>query len=69
MSSLWTFTPILEVCNPDTPEQSRQAMEEIRKKRREVLYDSLGEEPDAYSKELAHAISDIETYLKPHLAK
>jgi hypothetical protein len=59
----------LVVCNPDEHEESRQAMAEIRRKRREVLYDLSGEEPDQYSKDMAQAISAIETHLKPHLKK
>lgn len=59
----------LIVCNPSEHEESRRAMSEIRKKRREVLYSEMGEEPDPFSKDVDTAIMNIETYLKPHLRK
>lgn len=59
----------LVVCNPAEHQQTRDAMAEIRRKRREVLYDISDLEPDKYSEEVALAISSIETHLKPHLKK
>ena len=59
----------LIVCNPSEHEQSREAMSEIRRKRREALYSSLGEQPDPFSDDIEKAIVGIETFLKPHLRK
>lgn len=59
----------LVVCNPSEHEDSRRAMSEIRRKRREVLYSGLGEEPDPFSEDVEKAITNIETFLKPHLRK
>jgi hypothetical protein len=59
----------LAVCNPDSTQEARQATANIRRKRREVLYDESGDAEDDFSKEVAAAISTIETHLKPHLRK
>jgi hypothetical protein len=59
----------LVIMNPEEHERSRDAMAEIRRNRREVLYDFSGEAPDAYSKELTDAVLCIEASLKPHLIK
>jgi hypothetical protein len=55
--------------NPADSEESLHAWREIRQLRRRVLYDMSGAAPDPYSDEFAIAISEIESYLKPHLAK
>ena len=59
----------LMACNPSEQEESRRAMSEIRRKRREVLYSGLGEEPDLFSADVEKAITGIETFLKPYLRK
>lgn len=59
----------LALCNPAEGEQAKAAWQEIRQLRRRVLYDMLGAATDPYSDEIAHVISEIESYLKPHLAK
>ncbi|MHB8471391.1 MAG: hypothetical protein ACYDC8_00810 [Gammaproteobacteria bacterium] len=56
----------LVVCNPSEHEDSRRAMSEIRRKHREVLYSGLG---DPFSEDVEKIITDIETFLKPHLRK
>jgi hypothetical protein len=59
----------LTVCNPAEHEDSKHAMSEIRRKRREVLYDTSSFEPDPFTDDVEKAITDIETFLKPHLKK
>ena len=59
----------LIVCNPSENEGSRNAMSEIRRKRREVLYDTSSFEPDPFTDDVEKAIVNIETFLKPHLKK
>ena len=59
----------LIVCNPSENEDSRHANSEIRRKRREVLYDTSSFEPDPFSEDVEKAIASIETFLKPHLKK
>lgn len=59
----------LVACNPSETAESRHAMGEIRRKRREVLYDYLGVEPDMFASDVANAIKGIESFLKPHLRK
>lgn len=59
----------LIVCNPAEHADSKHAISEIRRKRREVLYDTSSFEPDPFSIDIEKAISGIETFLKPHLKK
>lgn len=59
----------LIVCNPAEHTDSKHAMSEIRRKRREVLYDTSSFEPDTFTGDVEKAISGIETFLKPHLKK
>lgn len=59
----------LGITNPDEGIISKDAWRKIRASRREVLYDMLGSRPDPYSDDIAKAISEIESYLKPHLVK
>lgn len=66
------FTDIhsyLMVCNPDQNDDSRHAMSEIRRKRREVLYDTSSFEADPFSEDVEKTIVSIEAFLKPHLKK
>lgn len=59
----------LIVCNPSEDEDSRHAMSEIRRNRRNVLYDTSSLESDPYNNDVEKAIASIETFLKPHLKK
>ena len=45
----------------------KNALEEIRRNRREVMYDHSGENPDDFKQEVQAAINAIEAYLKPKL--
>jgi len=57
----------IELRNPNTPEASKEAIIKIDKKRRDIMYDTLGDEPDEFKKEFISAIEKIEKYLKPKL--
>lgn len=59
----------LALINPDAGEQERSTWHGIRRARRQVLYDLAIAGEDEYSADVAQAISGIESYLKPHLAK
>jgi hypothetical protein len=57
------------VCNPDTPEHSRDAREKAMGKNRDILYDISGETEDEFSNDVTQAVKSIEAFLKPHLRK
>ncbi len=58
----------IELINPDTAEASKEAIRNIDKKARDIMYDDLSDEPDEYKKDLVSAIEKIEKYLKPKLS-
>ena len=58
----------VELINPDTDEASKDAIRNIDKKARDIMYDNLRDEPDEYKKDLIAAIEKIEKYLKPKLS-
>lgn len=58
----------IELINPDTAEASKEAIRNIDKKARYIMYDDLSDEPDEYKKDLFSAIEQIEKYLKPKLS-
>lgn len=58
----------VELINPDTDEASKEAIRNIDKKARDIMYDNLSEEPDEYKQDLIRAIEEIEKYLKPKLS-
>jgi hypothetical protein len=55
--------------DPDKPEQSRAAYQEIMQKKRDILYDLSSETPDEYTQDVTRAVEAIESFLKPHLRK
>lgn len=57
----------IELINPDTEEESKEAIRNIKKKRRDIIYDDLSEEGDDYRKDFQHGVEAIEKYLKPKL--
>lgn len=59
----------IELMNPDTREAEKEAIRNIDEKKRDILYDDLGEEPDEYNAELLDLISEVEGYLKPKLQR
>lgn len=66
------FTTIhlyLRANDPGKSNQSREAMQRALAKRRDVAYDLSDETPDEFTKDVAEAISGIESFLKPHLRK
>ena len=58
----------VELINPDTDEASKEAIRNIDKKARDIMYDNLSEEPDEYKQDIISAIEQIEKYLKPKLS-
>lgn len=59
----------VELINPETHDSKKEAIDKIDAKRRDILYDDLGEEPDEYNRELLDLISKVEQYLKPKLQR
>ena len=57
----------LELLNPDTTEESKEAIQKIHRDKRDIMYDNLSEEPDEYIKDFFAAVEEIERYLKPKL--
>jgi hypothetical protein len=56
-------------CNPDAPEGTRDAMNKVMQKNRDILYEISGETVDEFANDIAKAIGSIETFLKPYLRK
>ena len=64
------FTSIrhyIELINPDTNEASKEAIRNIDKKRRDIMYDDLSDGGDEYKNDLKVGVENIEKYLKPKL--
>jgi len=59
----------VELANPKTPDANKDAILKLKKKKRDIMYSSLGEEDDEFKVELLAAIEAIEKYLKPHLRR
>jgi hypothetical protein len=59
----------LALTNPDAGKEEKASWNQIRRERRKVIYDLAVSGQDEYSTDIANAISGIESYLKPHLAK
>lgn len=57
----------IALINPDTDERSKEAIRNIDKRGRDIMYDDMSDEPDEYKQDLVSAISSIENYLKPRL--
>lgn len=57
----------IELINPDTDEATKEAIQRIDEKAREIMYDNMSGEPDEYKQDLVSAIENIEKYLKPKL--
>ena len=56
-------------CNPDSHEGMRETMNKAMQKNRDILYEISGETEDAFSNDIAMAVSSIESFLKPYLRK
>ena len=64
------FTKIrhyIELINPDTKDATKEAITNIDKKSRDIMYDDLSDEDDEYKNDFKVAIQGIEMYLKPKL--
>lgn len=59
----------IELANPKTPDAHKEAILKLDKKKRDIMYSTLGEETDDFKLELLAAIEAIEKYLKPHLRR
>jgi hypothetical protein len=59
----------LSLCNPKVSEAMKTAIEKRQLNARDIMYDSLEEGGDQFTKDVTHAIAPIEEYLKPHLRK
>lgn len=57
----------LVLMNPKANEGKKDAICRIDQKKRDIMYDELGEEPDEFKHELLEAIKHVENYLKPKL--
>ena len=65
------FTKIrhyIELINPDTKEATKEAITNIDKKSRDIMYDDLSVEGDEFKNDLIASIESIEKYLKPKLS-
>ncbi|SDY01245.1 hypothetical protein [Nitrosomonas sp. Nm58] len=58
----------VELINPDTDAASKEAIRNIDKNARDIMYDNLSEEPDEYKRDIISAVEKIEKYLKPKLS-
>jgi hypothetical protein len=58
----------LRLRNPDAPRHDKEAIAEIHKGKRDVMYGVLGTN-DEYKKDFSEGIKQIETYLKTHLQR
>lgn len=58
----------LDASNPSSSMESRQAMQEIIRKKRDILYDLLADDGDDFKNELNAEITKIKEYLKPKLS-
>lgn len=59
----------LQLSNPDENEATKDAIERLSVNNRDILYDSLEKDGDAFSRDFATAIGSVETYLKPKLGR
>lgn len=57
----------LELIDPDVSQAKKEAVERIRKDKRDIMYDESSDEEDGYKKDFKKGIEDIEKYLKPKL--
>lgn len=58
----------VELINPDTNRDDKEAITKIRKEARKIMYDDLSEEGDEFKNEFKIGVEGIEKYLKPKLA-
>ncbi len=59
----------LSLSNPKESQARKTAIEKRQLNARDILYDSLEEKGDEFTKDVARAIVPIEEYLKPHLRR
>lgn len=58
----------INLINPDIDEHKKEAIRNIDKNKRDILYDNLSEEGDEYRKDFLLGVEEIEKYLKPKLS-
>ncbi len=59
----------ITIINPATEPETKKAYIEIKRMKRDILYEISEGEPDEYAQDLTSAITAIENYLKPHLRR
>ena len=59
----------LEVMDPNTRPETVDAIETIRRRKRDILYDDLSEEGDDYRKDFKTAVKAISDYVKPKFSR
>jgi hypothetical protein len=57
----------LQLLNPDITEESKEAIQNIHREKRDIMYDQCSEELDDFTSEFFSAIEEVEQYLKPKL--
>ncbi|MFH0709555.1 MAG: hypothetical protein V2A75_05050 [Pseudomonadota bacterium] len=57
----------LLLINPSTSQETKQAIQEIIRKKRDILYDDLSDDGDEFKNELNTEIKKVKEYLKPKL--
>jgi spermidine/putrescine-binding protein len=57
----------LELMNPETEEAYKEAISNVGKQRRDIMYDDFSEEGDDYKNDFQLGVEAIEKYLKPKL--
>lgn len=62
-----SFQNLIQLINPDLDEDTKEAVKNIKKNRRDIMYSDLSEEGDEYKKEFQKGVEEIEKYLNPKL--
>ena len=62
-----SFQNFIQLINPDLDEDTKEAVKNIKKNRRDIMYSDLSEEGDEYKKEFQKGVEEIEKYLNPKL--
>jgi len=59
----------LSLCDPKESEAMKAAIQKRRLNARDIMYDSLEDGGDEFTKDVAQAVASIEDHLKPHLRR
>ena len=58
----------LDLMNPDTDKEYKEAIRKIMKESRDIMYDKFNDEKDEYIMDFKVGVENIEKYLKPKLS-